>query len=81
MQMFLILCLYQSVSLRLDVDTKLPEQLQLTYLACRSEDKLAALLYLLKNVISDKQQTIIFTSTKHHVEFIHQVRPVVYYYE
>lgn len=67
--------------IRLDVDTKLPEQLELTYLACRSEDKLAALLYLLKNVIDEAQQTIVFTATKHHVEFLHQVNPNMFLYE
>lgn len=55
------------------MDSKLPEMLKLTYLACRSEDKLAALLHLIKNLIDEKGQTIVFVATKHHVEFIHQV--------
>lgn len=62
---------------RLDVDSKLPEMLKLTYLACRSEDKTAALLHLIKNLIDQKQQTIVFAATKHHVEFIHQVSTTV----
>ncbi|ODN02763.1 ATP-dependent RNA helicase DDX54 [Orchesella cincta] len=65
--------LHDPTLIRLDVDTKLPELLELTYLACRTEDKLAALLYLLKNLIDENQQTIVFTATKHHVEFIHQL--------
>jgi len=55
------------------VDSKLPETLKLTYLACRTEDKLGALMHLVKNVIDTKGQTMIFAATKHHVELLHQV--------
>jgi ATP-dependent RNA helicase DDX54/DBP10 len=53
--------------------------LKLTYLACRSEDKLSALLHLIKNLIDERGQTIVFAATKHHVEFIHQVCNIKYY--
>jgi len=55
------------------VESKLPEMLKLVYLAVRPEDKLAALLCLLKQVIGPKEQTAIFAATKHHVEYISQV--------
>ena len=31
------------------------------------------LLHLLQNQIDSKQQTVVFTATKHHVEYLHQV--------
>lgn len=61
------------VLLRLDVESKLPEGLELSFLTCRPEEKLAVLLCLLKRVIKDDSQIIIFAETMHHVEYIHQV--------
>jgi len=55
---------------RLDVDSKLSENLKMTFLSCRELDKLALLFYLLKHVIGPKEQTVIFAATKHHVEFL-----------
>lgn len=61
--------------IRLDVDGKLSERLEMRYLCCRSEDKVGALMYLLKNLVGEEgQMTIVFVATKHHVEFLHQVR-------
>lgn len=61
------------VLLRLDVESKIPEQLTLSFIVCRLEEKLAVLLCLLKNVIKSDSQTVIFAATQHHVEYIHQV--------
>lgn len=61
------------VLLRLDVESKLPENLALSFISCRSEEKLAVLLCLLKRIIKSDSQTIIFAETMHHVEYIHQV--------
>ena len=47
--------------------------LQLTFLECRSEDKIAVLLYLLRSIIKPSEQTVIFAATKHHVEYINMV--------
>lgn len=58
---------------RLDVETKLPTELRLRFLAVRPDERLAALLVLLKNVINEKEQTVIFAATKHHVEYLHLV--------
>ena len=55
------------------MDTKLPERLSLVHIACRTEEKLPMLLYLLKNECEDHHQTIVFVSTKHHVELLHAV--------
>lgn len=61
------------VLLRLDVESKLPDSLELVYITCRSEEKLAVLLSLLKDVIKNYSQTVIFAATMHHVEYIHMV--------
>ncbi|CAG5133920.1 unnamed protein product [Candidula unifasciata] len=56
--------------IRLDVDTKLNENLQLSFFSCRDADKCALLLYLLKRVIKPTEQTVVFAATKHHVEYL-----------
>ncbi|CAG9856383.1 unnamed protein product [Phyllotreta striolata] len=61
------------ILIRLDVESKLPEELVCWYFSIRAEEKLAALLVLLKSHIDLKQQTIIFAATKHHVEYLHMV--------
>jgi ATP-dependent RNA helicase DDX54/DBP10 len=59
--------------IRLDVDTKISKQLKMYFFAVKSADKQGALLFLLRNSISEDQQTVIFVSTKYHVEFIHEL--------
>ena len=59
--------------MRLDVDSKLSEQLKLYFLSTRADDKPAVLLYLLRNVISTEEQTVVFAATKHHVEYLREV--------
>ncbi|KAL4439981.1 hypothetical protein ABPG75_002982 [Micractinium tetrahymenae] len=55
---------------RLDADTKISPDLSLAFFTVRHEDKPAALLFLLREVIPLDQLTIVFTSTRHHVEFL-----------
>ncbi|EFN52852.1 hypothetical protein CHLNCDRAFT_26393, partial [Chlorella variabilis] len=55
---------------RLDADTKISPDLALAFFTVRWEDKPAALLYLLREVVAADQPTIIFASTRHHVEFL-----------
>ncbi|PON34454.1 hypothetical protein TorRG33x02_353320, partial [Trema orientale] len=55
---------------RLDLDTKISPDLKLNFFTLRQEEKLAALLYLVREQISSDEQTLIFVSTKHHVEFL-----------
>ena len=45
----------------------------MSFLSCRDSDKCALLLYLLKHVIKDTEQTVVFAATKHHVEFLNMV--------
>ncbi|XP_067005335.2 ATP-dependent RNA helicase DDX54 [Anabrus simplex] len=61
------------VLIRLDVESKLPDKLKLVFLICRSDEKLGALLCLLKNVVKAGSQTVLFAATKHHVEYLHMV--------
>eukprot|EP01027_Heterolobosea_sp_BB2_P003864 GEZU01005819.1.p1 GENE.GEZU01005819.1~~GEZU01005819.1.p1 ORF type:complete len:808 (-),score=272.47 GEZU01005819.1:49-2472(-) len=59
--------------IRLDAESKLSEHLQLAFFTIRKETKEAALLYILKELIGEEQQTIIFTATRHHVDFLHDL--------
>jgi ATP-dependent RNA helicase DDX54/DBP10 len=68
------------VLLRLDIDSKLPEGLSLSFITCRPEEKLAALLCLLKKIIKSDSKIIIFAETMHHVEYLHQVIIYIYNY-
>ncbi|XP_057975765.1 putative DEAD-box ATP-dependent RNA helicase 29 isoform X2 [Malania oleifera] len=56
---------------RLDLETKISPDLKVSFFTLREEEKHAALLYLVREHISSDQQTLIFVSTKHHVEFLH----------
>ncbi|XP_030465451.2 putative DEAD-box ATP-dependent RNA helicase 29 [Syzygium oleosum] len=55
---------------RLDLETRISPDLKLAFFILRQEEKHAALLYLIREQISSDQQTLIFVSTKHHVEFL-----------
>uniref|UniRef100_UPI00358E29C2 ATP-dependent RNA helicase DDX54 n=1 Tax=Myxine glutinosa TaxID=7769 RepID=UPI00358E29C2 len=61
------------VLIRLDVDSKLSEHLKLCFLHCRADDKAAVLLWLLRIVVRPHEQTVIFTATKHHVEYLREL--------
>lgn len=58
---------------RLDVDTKIPDTLELSFYHCRPEEREAALLCLVKHVLNPDGMTVVFAATKHHVEFLHMV--------
>ncbi|KFB51729.1 AGAP007511-PA-like protein [Anopheles sinensis] len=62
--------LCQPVLIRLDVESKIPETLDLKYIYCRPAERYATLLVLLRDVIPRKAQTVIFAGTQHHVELI-----------
>ncbi|XP_078664653.1 ATP-dependent RNA helicase DDX54-like [Branchiostoma floridae x Branchiostoma belcheri] len=59
--------------IRLDVDTKISDQLRMSFLALRDADKPAALLHLLRSVVKPEEQTVVFLATKHHVEFVKEL--------
>ena len=55
---------------RLDADTKISPTLRIGFLQVRKAEKPAALIHLIREVIPAKEQTIIFTATRHHVQFL-----------
>jgi ATP-dependent RNA helicase DDX54/DBP10 len=47
--------------IRLDVESKLSDKLRLAFIQCRNQDKLAILIYLLKNIIKATKNPIEFS--------------------
>ncbi|KAM7354898.1 ATP-dependent RNA helicase DDX54 [Cochliomyia hominivorax] len=58
------------VLIRLDVESKLPDGLSLKFIYCRPDDRYTTLVTLLKYVIPQEAQTVVFAGTQHHVELI-----------
>jgi ATP-dependent RNA helicase DDX54/DBP10 len=58
---------------RLDQDRKISPDLSLSFFTVRQEDKLAGLMYLVRELLPAAQPTIIFASTRHHVEFLYNL--------
>jgi ATP-dependent RNA helicase DDX54/DBP10 len=55
---------------RLDVETKVSGDLGLAFFTSKREEKPAALLWVLRNLVPSDQQAIVFVATRHHSEFI-----------
>lgn len=53
-----------------DVESKIPEALKLRFIHCRPEERYSVLLCLLKYIIPEKAQTVVFAGTQHHVELL-----------
>lgn len=62
------------VLIRLDVESKIPDALELRFIFSRPDERYATLLVLLKHMIPFTAQTVIFAGTQHHVELISTVR-------
>ena len=58
---------------RLDAEMKISSDLRMSFVLMRSDEKVAALLYMLREVIPKGQQTVVFASTRHHVEWLQNV--------
>ncbi|XP_071476984.1 ATP-dependent RNA helicase DDX54-like [Diadema antillarum] len=58
---------------RLDVESKISDQLKNIYLYTRSNDKTAVLLHLLREVIDPSQLTVVFLATRHHVQYVKEL--------
>lgn len=65
--------LTEPILIRLDVESKLSEQLKLAFYHVRADDKPALLLYLLRTVVRPQDQTIVFVATKHHTEYLKEL--------
>ncbi|TPX42793.1 hypothetical protein SeLEV6574_g05413 [Synchytrium endobioticum] len=59
--------------IRLDVDTRISRDLQMLFFATKTVEKDAALIHLLRKLGDKDELTIVFASTKHHVEFVHEM--------
>lgn len=65
--------LTEPVLIRLDVDSKISDQIKLSFFHLRMDDKPALLLHLLRNVVKPQEQTVVFAATKHHVEYLKEL--------
>lgn len=57
-----------------DVDSKLPEKLNLKFVHIRPDERYSALLSILKYIVEEGSQTVVFVATQHHVELVSYVR-------
>ncbi len=57
--------------IRLESDNKMSDELRMAFFSVRTNEKTAALLYLVRKVIPPSDMTIIFTATRHHSEYVH----------
>jgi ATP-dependent RNA helicase DDX54/DBP10 len=62
---------------RIDADAKLSDALRLAFFTVRREEKVAALLWILRQLLPEKEQVLVFVATRHHVEFIARILNVV----
>ena len=56
--------------IRLDAEMKVSPDLKLSFTMLRQDEKIPALLYILREVVPPKQQTVVFAATRHHVELL-----------
>ena len=57
--------------IRLETDNKMSDELRMAFFTVRTNEKIAAFLYLVRSVIPPTDMTIVFTATRHHSEYIH----------
>lgn len=58
----------------LDVDSKIPEKLSLKFVHIRPDERYSALISILKYIVTEGSQTVVFVATQHHVELVSYVR-------
>ncbi|NXX05423.1 DDX54 helicase, partial [Larus smithsonianus] len=68
--------LTEPMLIRLDVESKLSEQLKLAFFHVRGDDKPAVLLHLLRSVVKPQDQTVVFVATKHHTEYLKEASDI-----
>lgn len=56
-----------------DVDSKLPEKLNLKFVHIRPDERYSALISILKYIVAEGSQTVVFVATQHHVELVQYV--------
>ena len=65
--------LYEPELIRLDIEMKLSENLKLVFFHLRHDDKTALLMYLLRSVIPQNEQVVVFVATRHHCEYLREL--------
>ncbi|MBW02097.1 ATP-dependent RNA helicase DDX54, partial [Eschrichtius robustus] len=65
--------LMEPVLIRLDVDSKLNEQLKTSFFLVREDAKAAVLLHLLRNMVRPQDHTVVFVATRHHAEYLSEL--------
>lgn len=61
---------------QLDKESKISDKLILHFLITRSIEKMPALIYLLKKIIKSGELSIVFVSTKYHVQYMELLLPL-----
>lgn len=56
--------------IRLDTDAQLSDQLFVAHITARPDEKTAALLSILQSCLKKDQQAIVFTCSRHHVDYL-----------
>ncbi|KAI1713652.1 DEAD/DEAH box helicase domain-containing protein [Ditylenchus destructor] len=62
--------LSEPVLVRLDVESKLSDKLEMMFFTCRATEKLNALTFMCRWAVKTQQQTIVFCATMKHVEYV-----------
>lgn len=57
----------------LDVDSKIPDKLELKFVHIRPDERYSALISILKYIVTKGSQTVVFVATQHHVELVSYV--------
>ena len=57
------------VFVKLDKESEIPEKIQLHFFLVKTHEKIAALLYILDHLIKHSDSTMIFCSTRYHVDY------------
>lgn len=63
----------------LDVDSKIPEKLSLKFVHIRPDERYSALISILKYIVTEGSQTVVFVATQHHVELVSYVCPGIFF--
>jgi ATP-dependent RNA helicase DDX54/DBP10 len=58
---------------QVDKDSKLSDNLKLHFFVVRTQEKEAALFYLLRERVKAGEQTIIFGATRYHCEYLYEM--------
>ncbi|KAL1508816.1 hypothetical protein AB1Y20_004911 [Prymnesium parvum] len=65
--------LHEPQLIRLDLETKISDTLEVHFFKVRPQEKLGALQLVLSRLLGQQEQTIVFASTRHHVELLQEL--------